>query len=109
MATKANLIIDKGTSYSTSIDVLDEYGNPIDLTYFIGSAQLRKHYTSTGAVDFAVDLDGADGTIYLSLSANVTANLIPGRYVYDVELISSDGIVSRLVEGIATITPNVTR
>ena len=32
-----------------------------------------------------------------------------GRYVYDVELTNSSNTRSRLVEGIATITPEVTR
>jgi hypothetical protein len=32
-----------------------------------------------------------------------------GRYVYDVELIDSFSLKSRLVEGIITITPEVTR
>jgi hypothetical protein len=32
-----------------------------------------------------------------------------GRYVYDVEIISAANVISRLVEGIATVTPEVTR
>jgi len=109
MATKANLIIDQGASYSTNIDILDEYGIAIDLTSYTGAAQMRKHYTSSNSVSFSVDLGGADGTVTLSLSANATANIASGRYVYDVELTSSSGEVSRVLEGIVTVTPNVTR
>jgi len=32
-----------------------------------------------------------------------------GRYVYDVETTSGSGVVSRIVEGIITVTPEVTR
>ena len=109
MATKANLIIDQGTSFSTSIDIQDEYGGAIDLTNYSGAAQMRKHYTSSNAVSFSVSLGGVEGTLTLSLSANATANIISGRYVYDVELTSSSGQISRVLEGIVTVTPNVTR
>ena len=45
----------------------------------------------------------------LSMSANTTNSIAAGRYVYDCELTDSNGIVSRLVEGIVTVTPGVTR
>ena len=109
MATKANLTIDQGASYSTNIDILDEYGIAIDLTNYTGAAQMRKHYTSSNAINFSVDLGGADGTVTLSLTANAIANIAAGRYVYDVELTSDTGAVSRVLEGIVTVTPNVTR
>lgn len=109
MATKANLIIDQGASYSTTIDILDEDGEPINLTNYTGAAQMRKHYTSTTATSFVVSLGGVEGTLTLSMSSNTTANLSSGRYVYDVELTSDTGLVSRVLEGIVTVTPNVTR
>lgn len=109
MATKANLVIDQGATYSTSIDVLDEEGIAIDLTNYTGAAQMRKHYTSSNSVAFTVSLGGADGTVTLSMTANATANIASGRYVYDVELTSNTGVVSRVLEGIVTVTPNVTR
>jgi hypothetical protein len=46
--------------------------------------------------------------ITLGLTANQTSNLVAGRYVYDVEL-TEGGEVSRIVEGIVTVTPQVTR
>jgi hypothetical protein len=41
-------------------------------------------------------------------SAN-TANLTPGRYFYDLVMTSPTSIKTRVVEGIATILPSVTR
>jgi len=110
MATKANLIIDQGTSYATTITIQDEDGAVFDLTNYIGAAQMRKHFTSTSATPFTVSLGGTSGEVTLALTANATANLTAGRYVYDVELTSTvSNEVFRIIEGIATITPNVTR
>lgn len=109
MAIKANLILDQGADYVTTLTVTNDDGDIIDLTGFTGAAQMRKHYTSVTSYEFTVTINAGQGTVDLSLSAN-TSNTIPaGRYVYDCELTDSNGKKSRLVEGIVTITPQVTR
>lgn len=107
MAVKANITIDQGTDFSTSIDVTDDGGEPTDLTGFTGTAQLRKHYTSANSHAFTVSV--ANGSVTLSMNSAITANISSGRYVYDCELASSSNVVTRIVEGIVTITPQVTR
>jgi hypothetical protein len=109
MAIKAYIVIDQGADYSTSIDVTDNNGDPVDLTGYSGAAQMRKHYTSTNAHAFSVSIANAAGVVTLSMNAAVTGNITPGRYVYDCELTDGTGTVSRLVEGIVTVTPQVTR
>ena len=109
MAIKANLIVDQGADYVTTLTVTDDDGDVIDLTGFTGAAQMRKHYTSVTSYAFTVTINAGQGTVDLSITAN-TSNTIPaGRYVYDCELTDSNGKKSRLVEGIVTITPQVTR
>jgi len=44
MATKLNLFIDQGTDFSTTIEVADDAGTPINLTTYTGRSQMRKHY-----------------------------------------------------------------
>jgi hypothetical protein len=56
-----------------------------------------------------ITLGGATGTIDLLVSANTTANLTPGLYVYDLEMVSGGGEVSRIVEGNFVIKAEVTR
>ena len=109
MATKANIIIDQGTTFSTVITLADEDENAIDLTGYSANSQIRKHYSSSNSQSFSVSLGGANGTVTLSLTSTQTANLVAGRYVYDVEVTSSTNVVSRIVEGIVTVTPEVTR
>lgn len=109
MAIKANLIIDQGSTYSTILNLTDDDDAIINLTGYTGSAQIRKHYTSTANTPFTVSIAPIDGTVTLSLTANQTATLVAGRYVYDVELTNAGGVVSRVVEGIVTVTPQVTR
>lgn len=109
MATKANITIDQGTTFSTTISLTDDNGEPINLTGYSGRSQMRKHYTSSNSQSFTVTLGELTGVVELGLTATQTANLVPGRYVYDVEVISGANVVSRIIEGIVTVTPEVTR
>lgn len=108
MAQKANLVIDQGSDFSTTLDVTDENGNAVDLSTYSGTGQIRKHYSSLTYVSFGVNLT-ASGIVTLTLNANSSNDMEPGRYVYDVELTSNTGSQTRILEGIVTITPSVTR
>ena len=108
MATKVNLVVDQGTTFSTSITFNDENGNTINFSTYSGTAQMRKHFTSSNSTSFSVALT-SNGVVTLSLTANQTGNLVSGRYVYDLEVTDGSGQISRLIEGIVTVTPNVTR
>lgn len=108
MATKANLVIDQGATYEVTLDLTDENGDILNLAGYSANSQLRKWYTSTNSTSFSTSINSVAGTITLSLTATQTANLTAGRYVYDVEVTSSN-VVSRIIEGIVTVSPNVTR
>jgi len=109
MGTKVNLVVDQGATFETTINLTDDSGDLVDLTGYSGAGQIRKHYTSSNATNITVTLGGANGTVTLGLSANSTANLVAGRYVYDVEVTDPSSTVSRIFEGIVTVTPQVTR
>ena len=78
--------------------------------YSIRSQMRRSYYSSNANVITAVISDSSNGEVTLSMLANVTANLKPGRWVYDVEAnTANDASVIRILEGIITVMPGVTR
>ena len=107
MSTKANITIDQGSSFTTTINLTDDAGNVLDLTGYSANSQIRRWYTSNTAVDFTTAL--ANGVITLTLTSNTPANLVYGRYVYDVKLTDPANTITRVVEGIVTVTPGVSR
>lgn len=111
MATVYNLAIDQGTTYNLTLTVNDETGSARNISGFSARGQLRRSYYSTSNVQFTATIDNpSDGEIDISLTSAETANLKPGRYVYDVELTSNAGVtVERVLEGIATVYPEVTK
>ena len=44
----------------------------------------------------------------MEISAASTASLVPAKYTYDLELVSSGGVVTRLVKGTVTVVAEVT-
>jgi hypothetical protein len=110
MALFTNLYIDQGTDFAVAINVFDNDGTSKDLTGYTVRSQLRKSYDSKTNVAFVAQVTSAiDGEITLSMSNLVNGALKSGRYVYDVETITSSNVVTRIVEGLCMINPGVTR
>lgn len=108
MADKVNLTIDQGATFSVDFIVKNTNNETVNLTDYTGAGQLRRNYASNSAVAFTIGVY-ANGTVRASLSANQTSSLSSDRYVYDVEIQNGLGEVSRIVEGIVTVTPQVTK
>lgn len=112
MATKANISIDQGSTFTTTLDLTDENDDPINLAGYTANAQIRRWYSSTNAAAVFTANTGtntAAGVLTLSLTANQTSNLEFGRYVYDVNVADASNTITRIVEGIVMVTPRVTR
>ena len=109
MAIKSNLIIDQGSDYSVTVELTDANGNTMILTDYTGRAQMRKSPTATSYKEFTVSVNEAGGTVTLSMDSDYTADITAGRYMYDVEIVSSANVVTRVLQGIATVSPEITR
>jgi len=110
MAAIANLTIDQGATFSSDVTVKDANGNAFDLTGYTAAAKLAKGYASTRTrTDFTTTIaaDATSGVVTLSLTATQTAALDAERYVYDLE-ITSGATVTRVIEGIISVRPQVT-
>jgi hypothetical protein len=110
MAIISNLTVDQGSTFNATIDVTDTSGSATNLTDFSVAGQVRKTYSSITAINFVSSItDAANGVVSISLSDTVTNNMKAGRYVYDVEILSSGGTRTRVLEGQLEVTPGVTQ
>jgi hypothetical protein len=113
-ATTYDILIEQGATYSQVITYKDN-GVAVNLTGYTARMQVRATLESASTLvelttaNSRIALGGTAGTISLTISATDTAALTSGRGVYDLELVSGSGIVTRLLQGVATISRNVTR
>jgi hypothetical protein len=112
MASYTELNLDQGSTFSTTLDLTNDDGSPIDIGDQSFLCQIRKsYYSSSTAANVTVNiLDSANGKIQLTLNSANTANIKAGRYLFDVKMTGqSTGTVLRIIEGIMTVTPQVSR
>lgn len=110
MAGYAELTLEQGADFTTTVTVNGSDGSPTNLLNYTGAAQIRKSYYSTTANSFSVSVSNASaGELTVSMTAANTANLTPGRYVYDLLITSPTNVKTRVVEGVVTLLPSVTR
>ena len=113
-----NLTIYQGSSFKKSWQITDkDSANPIDLTGYTARMQIRGKLKD---IDPIVDLTTENGgitievaaettTLSIYISATDTAAIEVAKGVYDLELIDTSADVYRLMEGIVTVSKEVTR
>ena len=105
------LTVDQGSTFENSLDLLNDDGTPYNLTGCSLSSQIRKsYYSSNATANLTISIVSAvNGNANITLNSATTTNITAGRYLYDVKLTDANNNVTRIVEGILTITPQVTK
>ena len=111
MSRYLDLTLDQGATFTQKVNYIDSNKANISLVGYDVRAQMRRSYYSANATAITATVSSdTNGEVTLSLAANVTSALKSGRWFYDVEAnTASDATVIRLVEGIITVMPEVTR
>lgn len=114
VAGQYDILADQGATFSRNIHWYDPDGTPKNITGYSARMQVRQRYVSTSTILSLVSptditLGGSAGTIVVTVSATAMADVSSGDYVYDLEMVSSNGVVTRLLQGSFTVRPEVTR
>lgn len=118
MAASLDIEIEQGATFQKNLVWKDSTGAPINLTGYTARMMVRYKVADAAPIltftteNGGITLGGALGTINITGLASLT-DAIPTTKVktavYDLELVSSTGVVTRLIEGKAIIIPQVTR
>ncbi len=109
-----DITIEQGATFTLSATWKDSTGTPVNLTGYSARMQVRPNYESEEVLASLISptditLGGALGTILATISATATQLLTIQEGVYDLELQSAGGVVTRLLQGKAIISREVTR
>lgn len=110
-----HLTIEQGATFDPVLTWGDQAGVPIDLTGYSARMQIRATVESAAIIHEAttvngqIVLGGAAGTVTFAIPATATELFTFDEAVYDLEVESAGGHVTRLVEGVVYLSPEVTR
>lgn len=113
-AAQYDFTIEQGATLEKTFVWKDGDGVVVNLSAYTARMQVRQSPSATDVLqsltttDSTIVLGGALGTITLSLSATATAAITWRRGKYDLELVSGDGTVTRLLEGVITVSKEIT-
>ena len=105
-----NLSIEQGSSWELSLALSSSPSTSMNLTDFTIAAKLAKSYYDDNPISMtSTVIDASQGKFKLSLTSSQTSELdYSVEYIYDVNITSPTGKVTRLIQGRATISPGVT-
>ena len=106
MASRSNIYIDQGADFRITIELFDGDDDDLIIDNYTFFADMKKFYSSAKAADFGIEK--ANNDITLTLTANTTGDLKPGKYEYDVLMRKPTGEISKVVEGLAIVVPTIT-
>ena len=114
MAIAQNIEIDQASDFLQTFIAKTDAGVVIDLNAPASTltAQVRKSFAASTATDFVATPTASvsTGEYTLALTIAKTTALERGRHVYDVvQTVTATGFKTRIMEGIAVISPSVTR
>lgn len=125
MAAKTlNITIEQGATFTRQFGWYNpiagttepDLDSPVVITGYTARMQLRTTYAAstyvlslTSSPAAGITITGASGLVDVTITDEQTTVIEARDYVYDLELESPGGVVTRLVEGTATVTPEVTR
>jgi len=110
-----HITIEQGATFKPVLTWRDQVGGLIDLTGYIARMHIRNEITDTEflyeatSANTKIILGDAAGTITFDFPASDTALMSFDEAVYDLELESSGGEVTRLLQGDVYLSPEVTR
>lgn len=112
MATTFDIHVDQGSDVRVPIAFIDDFSE-LDLTGFSARMELRPSASSKKVVDRLTTEDSRISiekeTLTLFWPHEITESLSAGRYVYDLELVSAGGEVSRVLSGRVQVCKEVTQ
>jgi hypothetical protein len=112
MSAKFNLVCDQATTFNFQFQILNDQ-TAWNLTGYTGTMTVRPFVGASTTTVVASTANGRmvltalQGRINVTLSADITADIVAGRYSYDLVLDSGSSI-TRILEGKFIVTGAVT-
>jgi hypothetical protein len=122
MAAEYNINIDQGASFIITLSLKDSANDPINLTGINFRGKIKRSLADASSLaDFSFNILNQTtdtGKVEVTLSATQTAALpapasgvsrTVSKLIYDIESVDGSGFVRRWLQGLAIVSPEVTK
>jgi hypothetical protein len=106
MSSQVNIYIDKGTDFRLTVELFDEDDLDLPINSYEFFGDIRKLYSTKKAAEFQFQKSSND--ITLILASDITSQLAPGKYQYDVIMKKQTGELSKIINGLAFVVSTIT-
>lgn len=109
-----DILVDQGGTLNRALFLKTSAKQPVNITGFIGRMHIRDYANSSVILrtltteNDEITIDGTAGRVDILLPPSDTETLDAKNYVYDLELESSDGDVTKIVSGKLTVRAETT-
>jgi hypothetical protein len=113
-AVTVPLIIQQGTDFSHVVSLQNSDGSVFVLSGYSAKMQVKEQVVSVtpllelSTVNGRISVNGLAGQLTLTLTNALTTAMTWRSGIYDLEITSGAGLVTRVMEGSITLSPEVT-
>lgn len=112
-----NFSLNQGSDYAIPLRLQDSVGTPLNLAGYSAQMQIRRTAGACQTIDDLtsegeeprIKIDADAGKLTLNFPHTVTENWPSGTMVYDVEITSPAGQITRILQGNISVSAEVTR
>ena len=109
---KLNLTCPQGSTFSRVFQLYTANDADYNIDGWTALMQARQTHQSANTLFSLTDSDGitiSGNEVTFSIAYDVTSTFQPGKYVWDIVITSPSLVRHRILEGILTVTPEVSR
>jgi hypothetical protein len=112
--TKHDITVPKGANFRLNVQARDSSGNVMDLTGYQARFQVRETVDAvspvmSGTTTDYITINAPGGVVMINVPASVTGAMTWTNGVWDLEIYVDPSNTDRIVEGFASLSPEVTR
>ena len=112
-----NFSLNQGSDYAIPLRLQDSAGTPLNLAGYSAQMQIRRTAGACQTIDDLtsegeaprIKIDAKVGKITLNFSHEITEKWPSGSMVYDIEITSPAGQITRILQGSISVSAEVTR
>jgi hypothetical protein len=114
-AVNYNIVLERGAKFEFTVRARNQDGTAMDLTGYSGKLQIRPTsssddvYLEATSANGRIAIDGATGTVAVTVGADITGPMTWQSGVYDLIVSDSASNVRRIAKGFAYLSPEVSR